>query len=242
MAFHLRPSIVNAAFVILFAVIAGLAWATASATSAPWYDAAVGLQVYALAAVLSTLLATVVVLTTSRRVSDLESSLLRVERRVGMLRAKVRKNPSNLASASGSVSLPELDTVEALDGLAGGGAPSMIRIERQGHDTLVPVPEGVSSSKSFVVTEVLRQLVRERNALRQARARVWTVAAGPVLTCLVFLAIAGPMLPGSAGFAAAHFQLNTALILFLAYGLPPLVAWSLVALGMLGGSSRRWVP
>lgn len=241
MAFRLRPSIVNAAFAILFAVIASLAWATASATTAPWYDAAVGLQVYALAAGLATLLAVVLVLHALRRSSDLDSSVRRVERRVAMLRAKARKNSTNMDPPSGPVSISTLDAVEALDGLAGGNSPTVVRIERAGHDALVPLPEGVASSQSFAITEVLRQLVRERNALRAARARVWEVAAGPIVTCLLFIAIAGPMLPGSAGFAAAHFQLNTALILFLSYGLTPLVAWSILSLGLLGLSGRRWL-
>ena len=241
MAFRLRRSTVNAAFTILFALIAGLAWATAAATTAPWYDAAVGLQVYALAAALATLLAIILVLNALRRASEFDSSVRRIERRVAILRAKARKNSKNMDPASGPVSIPVLDAVEALDGLAGDAGHAVVRIEREGHDTLVPLPEGVASSRSFAPTEVLRQLVRERNVLLAARAQVWAVAAGPVLTCLLFLTIAGPMLPGSAGFAAAHFQLNTALILFLAYGLAPLVAWTLLALGMLGGSSRPWV-
>ena len=41
------------------------------------------------------------------------------------------------------------------------------------------------------------------------------------------------MLPGSGSFAQTHFQLNTGLILFLGYGWPFLVAWSIAAIALL---------
>src|SRR2546426_376907 len=48
---------------------------------------------------------------------------------------------------------------------------------------------------------------------------------------------AGAMLPGSDGFAASHFQLNTGLILFLGYGWMFLVLWAVLALAMLTARS-----
>ncbi len=61
---------------------------------------------------------------------------------------------------------------------------------------------------------------------------------GPVLASVIFLSIAAPMLPGSEGFAAAHDQLNTMMILFLSYGLAPLVVWSALSLVLLTRTSR----
>ncbi len=97
----------------------------------------------------------------------------------------------------------------------------------------------MTSVRADVATEVLRQLVGERVALRAARARVWAYAAGPVALSVVFLSLAGPMLPGAGPFAAAHFVLNTTLVLFLAYGLAPLVAWSLLAIAASTTAPRR---
>ncbi len=48
---------------------------------------------------------------------------------------------------------------------------------------------------------------------------------------IVFLGIAGAMLPGAEGFATSHYMTNTALILFLGYGWPVLVGWVAVGLG-----------
>ena len=112
-------------------------------------------------------------------------------------------------------------------------------LQKQGHDTLVDLPEVAPATSNMRRTGFLRELVRERIAVRETRARLWWTAFAPVLGCIVFVAIAAPMMPGSEGFAAAHYQLNTGLILFLAYGLAPLVAWSLVSLGLISGFERQ---
>lgn len=238
MELRLRPSLVAAAFIILFAVIANLGWATAITTTGVWFETAVSLQVYALASIVATLLAVVLVTSASRRASALETSLHRVDRRIALIRAKATPRAGRSAPVSGPVSVDELDVVETLDRLADGGTSTVLRLEREGHDTLVPVPPVSAASNASAATHLLREFVGERIALREARARAWTLVAGPIVTCLLFLGIAGPMLPGSGGFAAAHYQLNTALVLFLAYGLAPLVAWSVITLGMVGAASR----
>jgi len=242
MALRLRPAVVATVFVILLAVIANLAWATAITTTGPWYDPSVSLAVYAVGCMIPALLAVVLVTSASRHASDLEASLRRIDRRVILVRAKLvsrsRRNPPDPIA----VDPEESDLDEVTGGLEASGSAALIQVEKQGHDTLVPVGATVSASANAATTDVLRQLVGERIVLREALARVWATVAGPVGACLLFLAIAGPMLPGSNGFAAAHFQLNTTLVLFLAYGLAPLVAWAVVALGLIGMSAKRTVP
>lgn len=233
-----RPALLTAAFVILFAAMANLAWATAITTTGPWYDAGVSADVYALSAAIAALMAILVVRDGSRSAAALDGSVRRVDRRIGLLRAKMKARPPDGVSPS-PASLDEFDLDSAIDGLEDPGPTSLVRIERTGHDTLVPLAIAPQAVPSTATTEVLRQLVSERVALREARARVWATVAGPVVLCLAFLAIAGPMLPGSGPFATAHYQMNTALVLFLAYGLAPLVAWCALGLVMLGAPGRR---
>lgn len=240
MAFRPRPSLVAAGFAALFAVIANLSWATALTTTGAWFDVTLSLAVYAIAIVLASLLAVVLVLHASARAASLESSLRRLDRRIALLRAAPQERPSD--TSVHRIPVPrdlEADIGTELDAFAGGSSPSVVGLEKEGHDTLVPMARTARVAASEARTEVLRLLVRERIALREARSRVWTIAAGPVLLSVVFLAIAGPMLPGAGGFAAAHYQLNTTLVLFLAYGFAPLVAWSVISLGMMGPRDRR---
>jgi hypothetical protein len=241
MPLHPRPAVLAAVFAILFAVIANLAWATAITTTSPWYDASVSLTVYAIGCVVPALLAMVLVTSASRHASDLEASLRQVDRRVALVRAKLAPRAGRSPPDPTDVDLEEPDLGTISDGLTARGSSMLISLEKKGHDTLVPVAGTVSSSVSTATTEALRQRVGERIVLREALARVWATAAGPVGACLLFLAIAGPMLPGSNGFAAAHYQLNTTLVLFLSYGLAPLVAWAVVALGLFGTSAKRTV-
>ncbi len=235
MEFHVRPSIVAAPFAILFAVIANLAWVTAASTSAPWFSPVVSLQVYTVSLIVATFLAVVLVLHGSSRVNALDLGVRRLDRRVALMRVASSRTVSDARRRS--VPLPQElddDLDDDSDVLPKGGPSMAARVEKEGHDALVELPAIVRTASASVRTEMLRSLVRERVGLREMRAQVRAAAAGPVLASLVFLAIAGPMLPGSDGFATSHYQLNTALILFLAYGVPALVAWSVIALAIMG--------
>lgn len=240
MASRIRPAYVTVGFAVLFAVIANLSWATALTTAGPWFNASVSLQVYTVAIGLASLLAVVLVHHATAQAESLEASLRRLDRRVALLRAtppdRALDGPVHHVSVPHD---PEVPTESDLEALADADTPALVALEKEGHDTLVSVPAATRAASRPARTEVLRMLVRERIAVREARARVWTTAAGPVLLAVIFLAIAGPMLPGVDGFATAHYQLNTALILFLAYGFAPLVAWSVLSLGMIGSAPRR---
>lgn len=233
MAIRLRPSILTAGFGVLLAVIADLAWATAITTTGPWFTPSVSLAVYVTAIVLAAALSIVLVHEATSRVAALTASLARLDRRIALLRPARGSRGGGAAPSAGS------DPEDDLNGLPSGGTRVLVRLEKEGHDALIPLPPGSGGAASTARTEVLRQLLRERLEIREARARVWSTAAGPVLASLVFLVIAGPMLPGSDGFAAAHYVLNTTLVLFLSYGLAPLVAWALLALAIMGSPAGR---
>src|SRR6266545_4256143 len=83
-------------------------------------------------------------------------------------------------------------------------------------------------------------LPEDRDAI-VARTVIVESVAGPLAGCLTFAVAAGAMLPAVEGFAAVHFQLNTAVLLFLAYGWTCLVGWALVGVGLLGARSATKV-
>ncbi len=234
-----RPALLAAGFIALFAIIANLAWATAITTTGPWYDAATSTAVYALTAAVAAFLTVVLVTNASRVSASLDASLRRVDRRVAFLRAKSQADGPRAMPAPAGARLddPDLDTL--MDGLESLPSSALIRVEKAGHDTLMPLSVAASFVRGGVTTDVLRQLVRERMALREAHDRVWAYAAGPIGASLLFLCIAGPMLPGAGPFATVHFVLNTTLVLFVSYGLAPLVAWTVVAMSLSGFGGRR---
>ncbi len=230
--FRLRPATLAAGFVLVFGVIANLAWATAITTTGPWFGASVGIAVYSVSLVLAALLAIVLVHQASARVAHLDGLLARLDRRISLLRTAT----SPVLRAAG-LDDPELAIPSSE--FEAGSSQGLVQLEKAGHDTLVTVAPATRSDGPGARAALLRQLVMERIAIREARADVWSAAAGPVVMALGFLAIASPMLPGADGFAAAHYVLNTTLILFLSYGMVPLVGWSILALGLVGSPGIR---
>ena len=220
----------NAAFAALFVIMANVAWLTAQATTAPWYNAAVSMQVYSLALGIGTAVVLGVVLVSIVRVGALDAKLQRTDERIAAATASPAADRSPASTEARREEAPKVEM--ELETLAADGRGTRA-VERAGHDSLIEVDGLVRVVPSRPQGSTLRALVRERIALRQQRAQVRGYAAGPVLAGLVFLVAAGAMLPGSDGFAAAHYQLNTALVLLLSYGLAPLLAWTVVALGLL---------
>ncbi len=234
-----RPTLVTLGFAALFAIIASLSWATAAATTGPWFDLTASLSVYAVAIGLASALAVVLVHHASGRAAALDSSLRRLDRRMALLRATPKK-PVDAASVH-VVPVPRDAATELgaeVDAFSAEPSMGLVGLEKAGHDTLVPLVRATRPAAPEARAQVLRLLTRDRIALREERAAVWTTAAGPILTSLLFLTIAGPMLPGAGGFATAHFALNTTLVLFLAYGFAPLVAWSVISLALMGPRER----
>lgn len=239
---RLKPWVLTAGFGVLFAAIANLAWLTAMGTTGPWYSGAVSLQAYSVSLVVASLLALALVVTASNRAAVLDFRMLRTDGRIALLRATpVAGNPSRAHPDPVDNFDLGTDLDEEFAEMRIGGAAAMVGIEKEGHDALLEVPDLVESVPNDRRTDVLRELVRERVALREARVALWRMVAGPVLMSLVFVAAAGAMIPGSEGFAASHYQLNTTFMLFLGYGIAPLVAWAVIALGSLGADPRRSV-
>jgi hypothetical protein len=229
----LRPSVLSTAFASLFGVMAILAATTALGTSGPWFGAGLSMLVYALALALSTALILVTVLVTTIRVASIDRGMHRIEAKVESMRQVA--TIGRASPARGSKGTKPRDLESELETIAfGGRSPgSATELDHLGHDSLFEVEDVVQVIPVAERQDTLRALLRERITLRDLRARVRNLAAGPFVAGLAFLAAAAVMLPGSDSFATSHFQLNTALVLFLSYGLAPLVAWTSMALALL---------
>jgi hypothetical protein len=145
--------------------------------------------------------------------------------------AILRGSGIGVGGAPGGISL-DSDIDETLDQILGGSlgesSGALVSVRREGHDSLAP-PMQRTIARGDVL---LKELSRARNLLLRAGSHVWGAVAGPMAIGAVFLGIAGAMLPGSDGFAATHYELNTAVILFLGYGWPFVVTWAAASLGL----------
>src|SRR6266513_1070339 len=203
-------------FLGAFAVIGQLAWNTASATSGPWFSPAISRDVYSTTMIAATVLVAVLAAREARALD---------------LRFNILRGSGVMASGSGGIDIDAdiEDTLnEILGGVDGSAAPLVTMDREAAHDTLVAV---TTEGKALRQDVVLREVARARSALHKASSRIWGAVAAPMTAGIVFLGIAGAMLPGAEGFAASHYMTNTALILFLGYGWPVLVGWVAVGLG-----------
>lgn len=237
---HLRPSIVAALFVVAFAVIANLAWATALGTSGPWFRSTVSLEMYSVTLLAANLLAIVVAAVASHRVAALDDAIRALDLHVAAARdaSSAVSNSDVGATTSGEPAPPGDDEVDELLEAIGGFEPApVVKVERTGHDSLLASPAPAPTTRTGA--EVLKEIRRQRMRLRTSRANTWRVAMGPLALSIVYIAAAGAMLPGVEGFAQSHYQLNTAVLLFLGYGWAFLAAWAVLGILMMHAGSPK---
>jgi hypothetical protein len=86
------------------------------------------------------------------------------------------------------------------------------------------VPTGLTADSPEL--EILEAMVRVRKALQTAAPQAWQRAAGPLIACVLFVGIAGALLPYSVGAATWASLLNDAVLLFLVFGSVVLGVWS----------------
>ncbi len=229
-----RYVLVTGLFVVAIAVVANLSWATGIGTQAPWFSPTVTLQVYSFSLLTATVVALALAVVAQGRAAYLEDFLREIESRMAAI-GELGSSPNGNSPTTLRIDPATDDDVDEL----------LLELEAAGPEPMVqtePVRSasfGGSDTTSGITTrgktEVLRGLRADRRAAQIARARVWPSVVGPVLLSIIFVAISGAMLPGSEGFAARNFQLNTTLILFIGYGWAILVAWAVAALFTLGG-------
>ncbi|TLZ87569.1 MAG: hypothetical protein E6J92_02215 [Methanobacteriota archaeon] len=233
---RLWPFVLTVFFGILFAGIADLAWLTATGTNAPWFTSAVSAQVYTATLSTATIATLILASLAASKLTLLESraraTLARkIDEGAGGPRIPVEAPRSVVLAPSENPRAEGLDQIlSELERFAEGPMVA-VRDRQTGSPIPRPLPQ---SDQRLVVAGQARVLPRvTRAALRRARGLVWQTVAGPLAVLLIFISAAGAMLPGSGSFAQTHFQLNTGLILFLGYGWPFLVAWSIAAIALL---------
>jgi hypothetical protein len=220
-------------FLGAFAVVGQLAWNTASATTSPWFSASVTRDVYS-----TTMIgATVLVAVLAGLASSQAASAARESRSLD-LRLNILRGSGVIVSGSSGIDI-DRDIEDTLDEILGGvdsPAAPLVTMDREAHDSLIAV---TTEGKALRQDVVLREVARARSALHKAGSRIWGAVAGPLAAGVLFLGIAGAMLPGSESFAESHFVLNTALILFVGYAWPILVGWVAVGLALARAQEPR---
>lgn len=235
---RLKPWVLTAGFGVLFAAIANLAWLTAIGTTGPWFNVSTSAQVYDNAILGGLILSLALVLVAGLRSNGMEIRLRALDRRIALVRGAERPSVAPLSNGPLDNDLDaEIDA--ALGEIDAPESSAVVRLEREGHDALVDLPSVLRTAPAGARTDLLRELVRERMELREAASVAWRIVAGPVVLSFLFVTIGGVMLPGSEGFAASHYQLNTTLVLFLGYAFAPLLAWAVLALGSLWRGPRH---
>lgn len=230
-----RPILVHSAFAAVFAVIALFAVMTAGATTAPWFSSALSSQAYAASLVGAVVIAVALASATVSHLGRLEDARRGLALRIAAMPEAdlLPTGEATLVTAEAIKMLPPSDEEvdELLTALATPvpGAPPGMEIEITG--TLVEVSAALAAARTR--KELMKALLIERARVEKARAAAAPSIAGPMVVALLFAFAAGAMLPGSEAFAATHFQLNTALLLFLGYGWMFLVLWAVLALAML---------
>ncbi len=230
-----RPILVHSAFAAVFAVIAVFAAVTAGGTTAPWFSAAISSQAYAASLVGAVVVAIALAAVAVSHLGRLEDARRGIALRIAAMPEAdlLPAGEATLVTAEAIKMIPPSDEEvdELLTALATPvpGAPPGMEIEVTG--TLVEVSAALTAARTR--KELMKALLIERARVEVARVAAAPSIAGPIAIALLFALAAGAMLPGSDGFAASHFQLNTALLLFLGYGWMFLVLWAVLAFSML---------
>jgi len=228
---------VSVAFVAALAVVADLAWATAVATTGPWYDSGISMQVYSIAFGGASILALILVGFAASRAARLDEEIQGLNIRLARFRAASRAaKEAAREDPLGDlyVTFTALEDTLVTPSVVGSGYVAVV--DQMTREVLgfpgVSMSEG--ANRAF-----LGRILAQRRALLRTRASVWMPVVGPTVAAIGFALIGGIMLPGSEGFAATHYQLNTTLILFLSYGWAFLLAWSVAGIFLLNAFLRR---
>ncbi len=226
------------AFGITFLLVAGLAAFTASNVLSPWFSPAVSMQVYGVSLVAALVLAVLLAAIAAGHVARLDDALRSLDLRLASLPEAMGLPRDRDASAAELDALPPSeeeidDLLERIEAVPPESAVAEFAVT----GTLVEVSTAITAARTR--REVLKEIVHQRSEVFAARRRIAPSVAGPIVACVLFAAVAGPMLPGSEGFAARNFQLNTGAILFLAYGWVFLLAWTALAIGCLAAKAER---
>ena len=235
-ASRLWPFVLTVFFGILFAGIADLAWLTATGTNAPWFTSAVSAQVYTATLTTATIATLILASLAASKLAVLDSraraaAAREVDEGTESPRIPVEVPRSVVLAPNRTPRAEGLDQIlSELERFADG---PMVEVRDRQSGNSIPTSLPRSAPRPGIAGPGRGMPPATRAALRRARGLVWQTVAGPLAVFLIFISVAGAMLPGTGAFAQTHFQLNTGIVLFLGYGWPFLVAWAVAAIALL---------
>src|ERR1700704_3941813 len=235
-ASRLWPFVLTVFFGILFAGIADLAWLTATGTNAPWFTSAVSAQVYTATLTTATIATLILASLAASKLAVLDSraraaATREVDEGTESPRIPVEVPRSVVLAPNRTPRAEGLDQIlSELERFADG---PMVEVRDRQSENSIPTPLPPPPPRPGTPGPGRGMPPAPRAPLRRARGLVWQTVAGPLAVFLIFISVAGAMLPGSGAFAQTHFQLNTGIVLFLGYGWPFLVAWAVAAIALL---------
>src|SRR3990170_654062 len=195
---RVKPTLVTVVFLILLAVIANLAWATAVGTTGPWFQPTVLAPFFSATLLTAGILALGLAALAARRVAALDASLEELDGRIAGLRASsgmpVNPGPAAALPAMPAVPSVEADLEEILQDLELQDAGEAGSPARDAHDSLM-ADDGGAEADARVQLSLLKILRARRIALAQARGQVVRSVAGPIAFALLFASVAGILLP-----------------------------------------------
>lgn len=240
-AVRLAPFVLTLFFGIVFAVIADLVWLTAVKTTSPWYTSTISSQMYAGTLTAGSVGALILVSIAAGRLGRLNPLRWLPSSPGGPFASRsavpVDRDPGMSPPPTGRAIVPEgfEQIIADLEKLTEVSQRTPIET---GRGTAVQVALTRPRAAPQPTEMGVAPPAADPEWARTQRATIWQTIAGPLAMFVVFVAIGGAMLPGSGAFAMVNYQLNTGLVLFLGYGWPFLVAWTVMALLLLNPPGR----
>jgi hypothetical protein len=234
------PFILTVCFGIVFMGIADLAWLTAIGTPGPWFTSGTSAQMYTATLTTATIATLILASLAASRLARLEARTRTEPGRDSDFVGTEVEAPSELTDPvvvpeEGSEDPDGLDKI--LEEIGRYATGPLVEVREKPAVRMAPAPLARSSVLQRTAEEP-RDRIPPRQSFRRARRLVWQTVTGPLAMFLIYITISGAMLPATGGFAQTHYQLNTGLILFLGYGWPFLVAWTLAAIAVLNITLR----
>ena len=233
----LRPRTFAAIFGGYFAVIGVASWTFASGLSFAWYPPDLSRWVYSTyflgSAVFLLGLAVIGYVVQSafdRRVREVNERIQETRAQDLVVAPELRIQASRVDTNGGD---PEGDdaTMMELVRLESDLSPE---VEAQMGETMVLLQSTQAEAVAARTSE--HRLVRRRESLKLRQEFIVRFLGGPAVGASVILSVSGALLPGSDAFLQTYHQLNTALVLGLAYSWPGIGAYLVASIWALVSS------
>ncbi len=222
-----RPRVLGAAFGSYFVLTFLLAWYFSSDLTVPWYGPDLSRWLYTVYFLGSVVVLSGILVAASKRRASIDRRLEEVEDKIrsAVGHAGSASDPESgegAPSGRDAVDRDIDDLLERLDGMEVVSADDGVLVEEV-------VPADVVTTASSTSPSLPSDLLAQRKRLSRARAGVSAYASGPAIAATAFLGIAAAMIPGAEIFLQSFHQLNTTLVLGIAYGWLGLGAYAVIA-------------